>query len=420
VDEIGPPTGPVHRSGPERLSLARPRLAFIVSHPIQYVAPLYPRLARREDILIKVFFTWHAGQAAVRDHGFGIPVAWDIPLTKGYEFELVPNSAIDPGTHHFRGLCNPSLVRQVAAWRPNIVHTTGWGWQSHVLALRAFSVRGVPTLFRGDSHLLDESRTGPRWWLKRSILRKVYSWPTGVLFVGAANRAYYEAFGVTPERLFPCPHSIDVKRFAEPAEMLEQRAAEWRRQLGITPGRTVIIYAGKFERKKRPLELMHAIRELAAADITLVMVGSGELETEVRAVAAAEPGRFVVLPFQNQSRMPLVYRLGDLFVLPSAFGETWGLAVNEAMACGRAVLVSDRVGCARDLVDGTTGAVFSWNEPDSLPSTLCELVSDRGRLALMGQTAARRSLKFDISITEETVMQAVNCIGRASVTWSNY
>lgn len=416
MDEIGAfierPRHRVKPPHPARTQAAEKsrRLAFIVSHPIQYFAPLHQRLARRDDIAIKVFFTWHAGQGVVKDHGFGIPVAWDIPLTQGYEFELVPNCAADPGTHHFRGLRNPSLVRRVAAWRPDSVHITGWAWQSHLLALRAFAGRGVPTLFRGDSHLLDEARRGPRWCAKRGVLRQVYSWPAGFLVVGAANRAYYEAFGVAAERLFACPHSIDVARFAKPAALLDGQAAEWRRQLGIGAGRCVLIYAGKFERKKRPLELMRAVRDLSEENVVLIMVGGGELEADVRAVAAEEPQRFIVLPFQNQSRMPLVYRLGELCVLPSAYGETWGLAVNEAIACGRAVLVSDRVGCAQDLVDAAIGRVFSWDDQDSLPRALGELVRDRRRLAAMGSVAASRARTFDVAATEETLMRAVGCV----------
>jgi glycosyltransferase involved in cell wall biosynthesis len=76
--------------------------------------------------------------------------------------------------------------------------------------------------------------------------------------------------------------------------------------------------------------------------------------------------RVLFLPFQNQSRMPIVYRLGDALVLPSGYGETWGLAVNEAQACGRPSLVSDCVGCAQDIIrEGENGAVFrtdNWED----------------------------------------------------------
>jgi len=74
------------------------------------------------------------------------------------------------------------------------------------------------------------------------------------------------------------------------------------------------------------------------------------------------------LPFQNQSRMPVIYRIGDIFCLPSRGpGETWGLAVNEAMACGRPVLVSDRCGSAMDLVvNGQNGFIFVSGDENDL------------------------------------------------------
>jgi glycosyltransferase involved in cell wall biosynthesis len=380
------------------------RLAIVVSHPIQYYAPLYQRLAKRDDIVIKVFFTWHDGQTAVKDRGFRTQVAWDIPLTEGYEFELVPNVSSNPGTHRFFGLRNPSLVERVSVWRPDFVHITGWAWLSHLMALREFHNQGTPTLFRGDSHLLDTRQNGPRWRAKRALLKHVYSWPTAFLVTGAANRVYYEAFGVEPDRLFPCPHSIDVNRFSEPADAFEQEAVRWRQQLGIDRDRCVLLFAGKFEHKKQPLELMRAVQTLTNPAPLLVMVGSGELEAEVKTLAVSDPERFRVLPFQNQSLMPVVYRLGDLFVLPSAFGETWGLAVNEALACGRPVLVSDHVGSAADVVDASCGWVFSWTNPSALKRALNEILRNPNRLLEMGRKAAKRAWSFDISRTEDALM----------------
>jgi glycosyltransferase involved in cell wall biosynthesis len=383
------------------------RAAVIVSHPIQYVVPLYQRLAQRDDLTIKVFFTWHDGAQAVEDRGFGRPIAWDIPLTQGYEFELIPNVSSDPGTHRFLGLRNPTLVDRVMAWRPDVVHLTGWAWLSHLQALRAFYRRGVPTLFRGDSHLLDRTPSVLYGWFKRTLLRQVYSWPAGFLVVGSANRAYYEFFGVEPERLYPCPHSIDVARFAEPAEALEEEAAQWRAQLGIPHGTIVLLYAGKFERKKRPVELMRAVQRLRHSGVVLVLVGGGELQDEIAAVAAIDPGRFRVLPFQNQRRMPLVYRLGDLFVLPSAHGETWGLAVNEALACGRPVLVSDRVGCAADVVDASCGRVFRAHDWSAFEKAVDDLMDDRDILGQMRRPAARRAHSFDIKVSEAAFVSAL-------------
>jgi glycosyltransferase involved in cell wall biosynthesis len=382
------------------------RLAIIISHPIQYYVPLYRRLARRDDLEIQVFFTWHAGAAAQRDPGFGKSFAWDIPLTDGYEFEAVPNTASDPGPHHFWGLQNPELVRRVLAWKPDAVHVTGYAWRSHLGALRAFARAGVPVLFRGDSHLLDQRGAWWRWQAKRLVLRKVFAWPAAFLCVGQANKQYYSEFGVPDRKLFDCPHSVETERFAEPHAGLERQATAWLGELGIGEKQRVLLFAGKFEDKKRPLPLMQAFLESEIQDAILLLVGDGMFGEQVRDLAARHPARFRILPFQNQSKMPLVYRLSDAIVLPSAYGETWGLAVNEAMACGRPALVSDRVGCHQDVVrSGFNGEVFAADDWRDFRNKLASL-------ARVDWTTRREKIqtwakKWSIEQTEETV---VNCL----------
>ena len=369
------------------------RLAFVVSHPIQYYVPLYRRLAERSDIEIRVFYTWHAAQEAVLDPGFGKKFAWDIPLTDGYPFERVPNVARVPGTHHFLGLQNPELIQRVAEWKPNAVHLTGYSYASHFGLLREMARKRIPVLFRGDSHLMDE-RPGFKSFLKRILLKKIFSWPSAFLYVGRHNKEYYKSFGVPDEKLFYCPHSIEVDRFAEPAAELEQKAREWRKELNIPENTIVGLFAGKFETKKRPVELMKWALEFSDKDWILVMAGNGEHEGEVRRIADANPERFRTLPFQNQTRMPVLYRLGDFLILPSAYGETWGLAINEAMACGRPALVSDRVGCAPEMViAGVTGEIFSSDWGARLPRALSGAPSrhdPRSGRAPLSQRAALR------------------------------
>jgi glycosyltransferase involved in cell wall biosynthesis len=383
------------------------RVAFIVSHPIQYYAPLYQRLAQRDDVSIKVFFTWHKGSAPVQDKGFGIPVAWDIPLTEGYDFELVENTATDPGMHHFFGLRNPKLVRQVLNWKPTVVHVTGWAWWSHLKALKTFRDIGMPVLFRGDSNLLSQEFSGPRWWAKQLALAHIFRWPRAFLVTGKANHAYYKAFGVEDKRLLPCPHSIDCRRFAEPNATYEAQARDWRKELGISDSQIVLLFAGKFEHRKNPIEFMKSVESLRNDNVVGVIVGSGELQDQVDAIAKKNPRSFRALPFQNQNRMPIVYRLGDLFVLPSA-SESWGLGVNEALACNRPVLVSDKVGCAVDVVDATCGYVAPIEQ---LSALMAEATRDKLKLTNMRPAARLRAPEFDISKTEAALLDAVTAIG---------
>lgn len=358
---------------------------------------------------VKVFFTWHGGTDAVHDAGFGRKFAWDTALTEGYEWELAPNTARDPGTHHFWGLRNPGLAARVLAWRPDAIHLTGYAWCSHLLALRSWAAQRVPVLFRGDSHLLDGQR-GFRAWLKGLVLRQVFRWPRAFLCVGQANRRYYEAFGVPSEKLFPCPHSVEVERFAEPDAEHEAAARDWRRELGVAADQRVLLFAGKFEPKKRPVALMEAFLREAPPGWLLLMLGDGALGDQVRQLARQHSERFRVLPFQNQSRMPVVYRLGDLFVLPSAYAETWGLAVNEALACGRPVLVSDRVGCAEDVVRPQfNGRVFRHDDWRDFGVALRELDLIIQR---MNRSHLRHEARlFDIAATETTLLAALSGTG---------
>jgi glycosyltransferase involved in cell wall biosynthesis len=389
-----------------------PRIAFVNTHPVPYYAPLHRALAARPGWRVRVFFTWHDGAHAMPDAGFHRPVAWDVALTDGYESELVPNVVSrDPGPHRRGGLRNPTLLRRVRAWRPDAVIVTGNAYPSHRALLRRLPAAGIPVLFRGDSHLLD--RADDRWWwLKRLGLRWTYRRVALALYVGSHNRRYFAACGVPPERLASCPHSIDTARFREPEPALSDEARAWRRSLGITDDQLVLLFAGKFEPKKAPLELMEAVTRLPTGQVVLLLVGSGELEGHVAHRAARDPARYRVVPFQNQSRMPAVYRLGDAFVLPSLRDETWGLAVNEALASGRPAIVSDRVGCAPDLIEeGVNGHTFPAGQWSRLLELLAPAARNRHRLAPLGRTARERATGFDTSVTLQALLAALERIG---------
>lgn len=380
------------------------RLAFVVSHPIQYYAPLYRSLAQSVDV--RVFFTWHGGNRAVVDQGFGKPIAWDIPLTDGYQYNVLPNISRNPGTHHFCGLRNPGLSSAVFDWKPDVVHITGYSYVSHLKLMRDCSRRGVPSIFRGDSHLLDQRKT-MRWLLKKQLLKRVFRWPTAFLCVGTHNHKYYREFGVPESRLFSCVHSIDVTRFAETGSSHEQQANEWRASLGLNPHQKTVLFAGKLEAKKRPLEFIECFLKYSDPETVLIVVGDGALGNSVSLSAKNHPDRIRLLPFQNQSVMPIVYRLGDVFVLPSGWGETWGLAVNEALACGKKVLVSDRVGCAVDIVrPGFNGDVFAVDDWEECGRKLNQLVNDGSNLSAAISEHARQTFGFDV-----TIQSILDCAG---------
>lgn len=369
------------------------RLAVVVSHPIQYYAPWFAQLAAAPDLELMVFHLWDFGIARRLDRGFGQPLRWDLPLLAGYPSRLLPNRARDPGTHHFGGLHNPSLVPELLAWRPDALLLFGYAWRSHLCLLLDPRLRRLPVLFRGDSHALVRPVGLPAvlrfrlaGLLRRLLLRRC----AAALAVGRANAAWLAACGVPQGRIVLAPHAVDNDRFraAAPAALAEARA--WRAELGIDPAAPVLLFAGKFEARKRPHNLLAAFAALQHPTAVLVLVGAGALEAELRRSAAAlPPGRVLVLPFQNQSAMPRVYALADLVVLPSCGpGETWGLCINEAMNLARPAIVSSHVGCAADLViPGRTGWIVPAGDGAALRAALADALADPARLRAMGEAA---------------------------------
>jgi glycosyltransferase involved in cell wall biosynthesis len=141
------------------------------------------------------------------------------------------------------------------------------------------------------------------------------------------------------------------------------------------------------------------------------MVGDGELRARCESLVAEQRLPVSFAGFLNQTEIPAAYAAADCLVLPSDEGETWGLVVNEGMACGRPAIVSDRVGCGPDLVEpGLTGAVFPFGNWDALARTLIEFAADPAALRRMGDTARERVASYSVGAAVQGTLEAVRFV----------
>ena len=386
------------------------KLAIITSHPIQYYAPWFRYLANTKDLSIKVFYLWDFGVTKQIDPDFKQVVQWDIPLLSGYDYEFVKNVSSDPGTHHFWGLQNPSLVSSVREYNPNAVLLMNYNFASLYRFLWTWNTRKVPLLFRGDSHNL-RSVTGVKTWAKRQFISQIYQRFAGCLYVGKANYEYFRYHKVKSENLFLSPHAVDNDRFLTQAETAKQQAIIWKEELGIPQNHAVILFAGKFENKKRPTDLLKAFLQAKLSQVSLLFVGAGSLEDELKSQALNHRNIYFA-PFQNQSLMPRTYAAADLVVLPS-YGthETWGLVINEAMCLGRAAIVSSHVGCAQDLVHPfKNGLIFSAGNITALTESLESALSDKKRLQKWGEESLKIISNYSYSQATDGLLLALKHI----------
>lgn len=360
------------------------RLAIITTHPIQYNAPLFKLLSEQNKISIMVFYTWGKEVMANKyDPGFQQTIQWDIDLLEGYPYTWVSNRSKQPGSHHFKGIDNLTLINEVEDWHADAILIFGWNFKSHLKAMRYFHNK-IPVFFRGDSTLLDREN-GLKEFIKKKVLNWVYHHVDKALYVGEENRKYFKYAGLGDEQLVFAPHAIDNNRFRFDVNARQKI----RSSLRIPDKAVVFLFAGKLEPKKNPGLLLHTFRQLNNDEAHLIIAGNGVLEETLKSEYGANL-QIHFIPFQNQKQMPGLYSACDIFVLPSQGpGETWGLSVNEAMACGRAVLVSDKCGCAIDLViNGKNGFVFENKNKKDLIQKMKYLLAYKDKIEVMKLNSA--------------------------------
>lgn len=351
------------------------RIAHLVSHPIQYFAPLYRELARRPQIDLTVYFYSDASVRGYHDREFGRTVRWDVPLLDGYHSEFAaaaPSTGIEPG---LRGGIHWDVVRSVVSGRYDVVWAHGYAYPTTWLTLMSARARRKQVAIREEQTLLHPRPAAIRL-LKELALHPLFSAAWG-FYIGEANRRYLRRYGVPERRLVPARYCVDNDALQNAAQDLAPHRSALRRDLGIGDDRPVILFVGKLIEKKQPLRLLDAYAPLEE-DAWLVFVGDGPLRTELeRQIAERGLERVRLTGFLNQTEIPRAYVAADVFTLPSAFDETWGLVVNDALNFSLPVVVTDKVGCAEDLVrHESNGFVVRHDDTTSLQRALAALVRD--------------------------------------------
>jgi len=233
--------------------------------------------------------------------------------------------------------------------------------------------------------------------------------------VGKWSSDYFLHYGAAPERVVVVPHVVDTDYFESESRRLTPQRETLRAQWGLDDSAVIFLFAGKFIEKKRPLDFVHAVSEAAKTNsqVAGLMVGDGPLRGACEDLVRSNNLPIKFAGFLNQSKMSTAYVAADALILPSDGGETWGLVVNEAMACGVPCFVSDRVGCGPDMViTGETGAVFSVGNTESLGALLSEFAANKEQMGWMREQARKQAQKYTVSVAVDRTVQAVETVTR--------
>ena len=384
----------------------------LISHPIQYQAPLYARIATDADINFRVLFCSKKGSGTTLDAEFGVNVEWDIPILRGYNFKFLKNYARQESLDTFWGLMNFGVIRELCnAPKNSILWLHGWSNLTLILALFFGKMMGHTIYLRGESTAIIEQNKlnnfskKVKTFFNRQILFRLTD---RFLAVGNQNKAYFKMMGVPDSKIVFAPYCVDNQRFTHFFENNKNNISNLKTQLNIPLSKKVIIFSGKYIDKKRPLDLLKAVNLLPnKADIFTIFVGEGNLRGEMENYVKKHhlEGNVQLTGFVNQSLMPNYYMVSDLYVMCSGMYETWGLSTNEAMCFGLPIIVSDRVGSAYDLVNGN-GFMHPSGDVAALSKYIKTvfLLSERDLKAMKKQS-------FDIiqNYNYEVILSALKC-----------
>jgi glycosyltransferase involved in cell wall biosynthesis len=360
----------------------RYRVLILATHVVQYASPLFRAFAN--DPRLETLVAYCSLQGAERgfDPEFGVQVQWDVPLLDGYKWVHVPNKSLSPRLGHFWGLWNPGLWKLVRKGNFDaVVIYTGYMCASFWIAVLAAKSAGAPVLISTDSTTMHSREPKPwKMWLKPFILRRVYSVVDVIMAASKAAEELAVRLGVPEERVRVIRCGVDKEAWLASDGKADR--AYIRAGWGVPENASVILFCGKLQPWKRPLDLVEAFAKANLSGVYLVFAGDGpqRAEMESRAGRLGIADRVRLLGFVNFSQLPGFYRAADLFVLPSAY-DACPLVVPEAMFCGLPVILSDAVLGRVEMIDaGRSGYLYPCGDSDALAGILKNVFASTQKL----------------------------------------
>lgn len=282
------------------------------------------------------------------------------------------------------------LWRFIRSGRCRLVHLAGWGHPLLLVTLILARLYGIPVAVESDTPLTKED-LGWRARLRRLGHPTLFRMPSVFLPGGTRQAAYLRHYGVDEGRIRIAQMTVDVDAIrAHIAGVDASRRRTLREVLGVQSDMTLFLYVGRLEEHKGLTVLITAFRQVSSVlpGSALLLVGDGAQREDLEQSARDCLGLHFAGRLDGSALLD-AYAAADVFVLPSRF-EPWGLVVNEAMAAGLPVIVSDRVGCIDDLVlPEETGLVVEAERIDALAVAMERLAADADVRVRLGTAASR-------------------------------
>jgi glycosyltransferase involved in cell wall biosynthesis len=389
------------------------KIAFLVSHPIQYNSPLFEKLSKKNNIDLTVLYCSDESIKEMNDPGFGRKIKWDIPLLKGYRYKFLKNYSLQKTiSKQPFGLINFGILKEISKRRYDVLIVHSRQYITHWFAFLTALVKGIPIFYR-DEMPLNQELLISKWkiFVKKILLGTIFHRIHAFFAISSENHKFYQFYGADSSKIFQVPYAVDNDRFMADCTRLRKRKEAIRKEEAINQKNVVILFVGKLINKKRPFDLLKAYEKIKNNKKSLVYVGDGELKNKLQDYVKDKKIRNVhFLGFKNQTELSRYYSIADIFVLPSGRGETFGLVVNEAMCSSLPVLISNIPGAKDLVVNGKNGFIFNCGDINTIVKKLSPLISNEKLRKKMGSDSYNLIKKWNYLADIKGIMEAINSL----------
>lgn len=388
------------------------KIFFLQSHAIQYHSPLYDLFAEQENIDFKVLYCSDYGLEASgkRYHPeFGELPNWDINLVSGHPHEILKNHAFKKGIFKgFFGLINWGIYTRLRKEKPDLLVILGWNYFTLVYAVICCKLLRIKVYVRGDNTLDFDKGISPikKWFKKIYFGKLLFPLYNKVGYVGEKNKAYFQSYGVKDRKLLKLPHAIDNNRFRSYYLENINSLTEVKSKLNLNADFTIMFF-GRLNKTKRVLDLLETLKFIKG-NVELVLVGDGvEKEAIEKYAFDNEIKNYRITGFKNQLDIMDYYLTADVVVMSSNFRETWGLVINEALNFNLPVIVSNEVGCSKDLATKKNGFIYPVGDTKILAQRIQFLVDNPEERKKMGEESARIIKSYAYPVIIENIINSI-------------
>ena len=369
------------------------KIFVVAPHPTQYHAGIYKELMRSKKFNFEILFLDDFSISEFYEEEFKVNIKWDIDLTKGYKYKFIKNF-IFRSNYGFFSRINFHLISLLIKDRPFAIVVHGYSTFSDILVIIFAKLFRINLILKGEATLTKEISIA-KLFLKKIILGVVVHLADAVLYSCSGNKKYWEYFGANPSKIFSFPCSVDNVFFNSAIPKARKNIFSLKKKLGIRSRDFVIIFCGRLTDRKRPMDLLKAVSNIANNNIKILFIGNGLLIDQLSDFSKKNNIQSIFLGFKNQTELAEYYILGNLGVVCSSYDPS-PKVLNELMNFSMPIIVSEEVGTSSDLVNqGINGFVIKAGNYVELGEKINFLNKNRIAATKMGSASKKIVASFN-------------------------